>query len=129
MNLLEIPDKYVDKTTVIKNHTILTHLPCLLLRITIGLFLIFYIKHINKLYLIIFFAIIILMFSYKFFILPKTWKNYLRTVLVYTIGLILISLSSENIISTETAGLVSGILVIVDALMGLQTRHIFSQIY
>lgn len=127
---MEIPDKYVDTTTVIKNHTILTHLPCILLRITIGLFLIFYIKNINKLYLIIFFAIIVVMFSYKFFILPKTWKNYLRTVLVYSIGLIVlsISLANENIISTETAGLVSGILLIVDALMGLQTRHIFSQI-
>ena len=62
------------------------------------------------------------MFTYKFFKLPNVWKVYLRTVLFYAIVFFLVT-KYENKYNN-----VAGTLIIVDALMGLQSRHMFEQI-
>ena len=72
--------------------------------------------------IIILAVFIVIAFSYKFYKLPNVWKVYLRTVLVYFIVLIL-SLKYNNRYNN-----ISGTLIIVDALMGLQSRHIFDRI-
>lgn len=115
-----IPGLLQDPITIVKNHTLKTYIICVLLRITLGLLIIT--NKIPKNILIIICLFIIITFSYKFYKLEKVWKVYLRTILVYTIvlGLILIFNNQYN--------QVSGILIIIDALMGLQSRHIFDRI-
>jgi hypothetical protein len=115
-----IPELLKDPTTIVKNHTLKTYIFCVLIRITLGLLIIT--NKIPKNILIINCLFIIIGFSYKFYKLEKVWKVYLRTILVYTIvlGLTLIFNNQYN--------QVSGSLIIIDALMGLQSRHIFDRI-
>ena len=64
-------------------------------------------------------------FTRKLFMLRSVWKTYLRAVLVYGLIVMLISynvfVSPVNNIST-----VIGILLLMDVLMGIQSKHIFS---
>ena len=90
------------------------------LRICIGLLIITDNISKNIIQLLSFF--IVFMFTYKFFKLPNVWKVYLRTVLFYAIVFFLVT-KYENKYNN-----VAGTLIIVDALMGLQSRHIFEQI-
>lgn len=115
-----ISEIFRDETTIVKNHTLKTHLFCIFLRITLGILVIKQIIPINLLLLISLFVIII--FTNKFFKLPNVWKVYLRTVIVY----LLVGLSAY--IYKEKYSSVNGTLIIVDALMGLQSRHIFERI-
>jgi TRAP-type C4-dicarboxylate transport system permease large subunit len=115
-----IPDFLKDNTTIVKNHTLKTHIFCILLRIIIGLLVIS--NNIPKKILQILCIFIIITFTYKFFKLTHIWKVYLRTVLSYSIVLFLIS-KYDN-----TYNSVAGSIIIVDSLMGLQSRHIFEQI-
>jgi len=115
-----IPEIFRDNTTFIKNHSLNTYMFCVLLRIILGLGIIT-----NKLpakFIIILSVLVIIVFSNKFIKLPKVWKNYLRTVIVYSIVLML------TVLFNNKYNYVSGILIIVDALMGLQTRHIFDRL-
>ena len=111
---MDITDRLIDKTTVLKNHTVWTHLFCILLRITLGISIIKgWLSLKSASYLAI---IIVLVFGRKFITNNKTWKVYLRTTLVYTI-----------VMTTRFTHLpkeIVGTLVIVDALMGLQSRRI-----
>ena len=115
-----IPEILRDKTTIIKNHTLKTYIFCILLRILFGL-----LTMTNKIpisILQIISIIIIVMFSYKFIKIEKIWKNYLRTILIYSIILFIITKFDTKYIE------IAGLLIIVDALMGLQSYHIFNQI-
>jgi hypothetical protein len=115
-----IPEILRDKTTIIKNHTLKTYIFCILLRITIGLAVIM--NFVPKLILQILSIFVITMFLYKFIKIEKIWKNYLRTVLIYLIILFLITKFDTKYIE------LCGLLIIFDALMGLQTYHTFNQI-
>jgi len=115
-----IPEILRDNTTIIKDHTIKSYIFCVLLRIAIGLSIIT--DKLPTKIIIILAVFVVIAFSYKFYKLPNVWKVYLRTVLVYFIVLIL-SLKYNNRYNN-----ISGTLIIVDALMGLQSRHIFDRI-
>jgi hypothetical protein len=115
-----IPELLRDNTTIVKNHSLKTHIFCILLRISIGLLIIT--DKISKNIIQLLSLFVVLMFAYKFFKLPNVWKVYMRTVLFYTIVLFLVT-KYDNKYNN-----IAGTLIIVDALMGLQSRHIFEQI-
>lgn len=96
-----------DNTTIVKNHTIKTHIFCILLRMILGISIINGI--ITKEVLIAISLFVICTFLFKYFN-TDNWKNYLRTVLAYSVILF---------VDKNTAGTI----VIIDALMGQQTRH------
>lgn len=115
-----IPEILRDKTTLIKNHTLKTYIFCILLRISIGLLVIANKIPITILQILSIFVIV--MFLYKFIKIEKIWKNYLRTVLIYSIVLFLITKFNTKYIE------LAGLLIIFDSLMGLQSYHTFNQI-
>jgi hypothetical protein len=115
-----IPDILRDKTTLIKNHTLKTYIFCILLRIFIGLLVIADKIPVTILQILSIFVIVT--FLLKFIKIEKIWKNYLRTVLVYSIVLFLITKYKSRYIE------LAGLLIIFDSLMGLQTYHNFNQI-
>jgi len=110
------------KSTFHKDHNVFTHLGCVLLRCIIGLTIALnFNSNVDietKQYLMIFCGIIVLMFSYKFIHNANNnivvWKTYLRTVIAYTVSLGLIYKNRYDL---------AGSIIIVDALMGLQSRH------
>jgi len=110
---------FQDNTTIIKNHTMKTYIFCVLLRILLGLLIIT--NKLSKNKIIILSILVILVFLQKYIKLPLVWKVYLRTILTYTTVLILTILNNNY-------NHISGTLIIVDALMGLQSRHIFSRL-
>lgn len=111
----QLPNKLVDSTTIRKDHTWFTHLFCIFLRILIGSFLILGSNlEQKKIFIIIFMMIIILGFSSKFMNNSNTWKVYLRTAIAYSTALLFTYNDHYN---------EAGLIVIVDALMGIQSRH------
>jgi TRAP-type C4-dicarboxylate transport system permease large subunit len=115
-----IPKLLNDDTTIVKNHTLKTHIFCILLRIFIGLLIIT--NSLSKLFIQILTILVVITFTYKFFKLPNVWKVYMRTVLSYAIVLFLVTKYDTNYNN------VAGTIIIIDALMGLQSRHIFEKI-
>jgi len=115
-----IPESLRDNTTIVKNHTLKTHIFCILLRIIIGLSIIT--NSIPKNIIQILSLFVIITFTYKFFKIEHIWKVYLRTVLSYAIVLFLVTKYNDKYNN------VAGTIIIIDALMGLQSRHIFEQI-
>ena len=115
-----IPEPLRDNTTIVKNHTLKTHIFCILLRIIIGLSIIT--NSIPKNIIQILSLFVIITFTYKFFKIEHIWKVYLRTVLSYAIVLFLVTKYNDKYNN------VAGTIIIIDALMGLQSRHIFEQI-
>ena len=120
-------DIFQDNTTIVKNHTIKTYIFCVLFRILLGLLVIT--NKLRKNLIIIISLSAIIIFLYKYFKLPLVWKVYLRTILIYTTVLILTVLSTRSLNNRDNNyNNISGTLIIIDALMGLQSRHIFSRI-
>jgi len=115
-----IPEILRDKTTIVKNHTLKTYIFCVLLRIVIGLLVITNLIPITILKPLV--IVIIAVFLYKFLKIEKIWKNYLRTVLIYSIILFMLMKYDKKYIE------LCGLLIIIDSIMGLQTYHIFNQI-
>ena len=115
-----IPELLRDNTTIIKNHTIKTHIFCILLRIIIGLLIIT--DNMPKVLIQLLCLFVIIVFLYKFFKIEHIWKVYLRTVLTY--GIVLFLVTQYN----KKYNIVAGTLIIIDSLLGLQSRHIFEQI-
>lgn len=112
----------VDTTTVFykntgKGHPWYTYIWCVILRITIGL-VILYVNadSINNNYLAIYAFIVAFAFFAKFMSVSPTWKIYLRTVLSY---LIIVASYKQPQFKN-----IAGSMMIVDALMGLQSRLI-----
>jgi H+/Cl- antiporter ClcA len=120
MQIYMIPEIFKDDTTIIQNHSLKTHIFCILLRITIGILVILNIISPNLLVVLSLFVLIF--FTNKYFKLPKVWKVYLRTIIVYFI------VGSSALYYKDKYSSVNGILIIIDSLMGLQSRHIFERI-
>lgn len=115
----KIPDRLQDKETVYykknnKHHPLINYLGCIILRIILGLLI--FNNVLSPIVIYILSVLILIFFTNKFINSPITWKNYPRTVLVY--GLLPIFTKQKG---DHNYG---GLLVIVDALMGLQSRHI-----
>jgi Na+-transporting NADH:ubiquinone oxidoreductase subunit NqrB len=107
------------KKTFHKDHNVYTHLGCVLLRCVIGAIIILHTKNENtKQILMVFCMIIIIMFASKFINNSNNnivvWKAYLRPVIAYSAALGLIYNDRYDL---------SGTIIIVEALMGLQSRH------
>ena len=117
---LGIPEILRDNTTIVKNHSIKTHIFCILLRILLGILIINKTLPINIILLLSLFVMVT--FGYKYFKLPNVWKVYLRTVLIYFTVFVLIFKYGDDYRQ------VCGTLLIVDAMMGLQSRHIFERL-
>jgi hypothetical protein len=115
-----IADIVVDKTTSLyPRHTVYTHLGCICLRTVLGLVLLnSELDHKNKTRSIVLFLVILLMFGCKYlsFLAHNTvvWKAYPRTLMAYASALYLIHKNQSRS---------AGMLVLVDGLMGLQSRH------
>lgn len=118
-----IPEHLEDKNTILykknKKHTIFTYIFCIILRIIIGILIY------NKVYVFKYLSFLIpLLLSFVIFTGHKflltnnnTWKVYLRTLLV-SLTAIIISILNKN----ENTN-IAGILIIIDSLLGLQSRH------
>ena len=126
-----IPERLIDLTTIFekynKRHSIYTHLVCILLRIILGLLIYYKVKRFNSYrFVSILCILIITFFVNKVFITQnKTWKVYIRTILFYSIGLI-INTTDYYILNNynKQPRNITGLIIILDALMGLQSRHI-----
>lgn len=121
----KIPELLIDKATYLEknkpswlpeHHTQYTHLFCLLLRIFIGLSILQ--GKISTQSIIILCIVILLFFGSKYISKTVYWKNYLKTLLTYSI---ILFLQYNNI---ENKNTISGLLIIVDALLGQQSRYI-----
>lgn len=117
---MDIPAHLVDSTTLVKNHTMYTHLGCVALRCVIGLFFLLQYQQSTNENIAFFslFGVLLVFFLYKFIFVNKTWKVFLRTIITLALSIILM-LTAEK----ETAGTAVGLLLIVDGLMGLQSRY------
>ncbi len=125
--LERLEDQYTTIYKQGKRHTPYTHLGCVILRISLGLVIYFKLGIFkNILFLIILFLIVIIVFSYKLYITKnKTWKVYIRTLLFYSISLIINLLDNYKYKTfNNDSKNISGILIAIDAIMGLQSRHI-----
>ena len=114
-----IADTITDKSLVYPYHTVFTHLGCVLLRTVVGVTLINpnLTDHTRKVIIMIL-VMAILLFGIKYIKLIKKdiilWKSYLRMIVAYTSALYFIASKQENL---------AGMIVIMDALIGLQSRH------
>lgn len=121
-----IKKEFLDPSTLVKGHTILTHTPCLLLRTMIGLAIIS--GKFHKDWLLLLCLGVISLFGMKYVKYPNVWKDYYRIVFIYSIILFLILLDYGNIIDYQKYRNIIGMLVIIDALFGMTLRHIFNKI-
>ena len=119
----EIPNHLEDKNTFIyskgRRHTLFTYIFCICIRIILGL-LIYYKVSVFKylVFLIPLFLSFIIFTGSKFIKTQnKTWKVYLRTMLVSIISIII------SILNKNDNNNISGLLIIIDSLLGLQSRH------
>lgn len=126
-----IPERLIDMTTIIakqnRRHTEYTHLGCILLRILLGI-LIYYKISIFKNYnfLMFFYIMVLIAFSNKLIITKnKSWKVYIRTLIFYSLNIIINTTDKYkyNKYNKQPNNL-TGLFVIFDAIMGLQSRHI-----
>lgn len=114
-------DSIVDHSTIIKNHPKSHHLMCAFLRCMLGIFIISlssnWTKHTNKIKIVLIMMFIILS---AVFITKSTsrdtvvWKSYDRAVLAYISTACLLGLGEYKS---------AGVVIIADALMGVQSRH------
>lgn len=126
-----IPERLIDITTKVAKeggqHTAYTHLFCILIRILIGL-LIYYKYSIFKNYyfIVILYILILLTFGNKLYITKnRTWKVYIRTIIFYSLNIIINSLDKYKYkIYNNQPRNITGLFIIMDAIMGLQSRHI-----
>lgn len=107
---IDIPQNLVDKTTLYNHHNVYTHLFCILIRISLGLYLISSETISPMIYYLL--LVIVVMFGMKFNT-SNTWKCYLRTVLAYSTAYALLANGKKDY---------AGLVIITDALLGVQSR-------
>lgn len=115
-------DILVDKTTIVPNHPMVSHLGCVLFRCSLGCIAMLAkpdtITYTTKVVLVILSIIICILFGYKYFSNSwnqnPIWKVYMRTTITYAMSAILIMFDKYS---------EAGMLMTVDSLMGLQSRH------
>jgi hypothetical protein len=113
---MPLPQRLVDHHTLVKNHDWKDHLVCVLVRIIFGIAIIN--GALSNNFIFLFGLLVVSIFLYKFIYNPNTWKVYLRTALAWSVIVILEYLHVPN------ASSINGVIAIVDALMGLQSRYI-----
>lgn len=130
LNYDKIPELLIDRSTILEtkhpkylpiHHTQFTYLFCILVRILIGVLIIQ--NKIPNNIIIIFSIIVLIIFGSKYHNIVKNktnlWKNYQRHILTYIT--VLLFQNNKNIYNKNT---LSGLLIIIDALMGQQSRFI-----
>jgi hypothetical protein len=116
---MDIPEHLRDSTTFLTQHSVWTHLFCVLLRCLLAMYLwTAYDSSRDRPFFTVLCITIITIFTFKYFNV-RSWKVFSRVVLVYTTILVVL-----HVVESERAKTVAGMLVIVDALMGLQSRYI-----
>lgn len=126
-----IPDRLIDIHTVFEKnglrHNFKTHLGCVLFRTSLGLSIYYKISIFKNYYFIMsLYILVLIMFSNKLYITNNaTWKVYTRTLLLYSLNIIINTLDKYkyNIYDKQPRNL-TGLFIIFDAIMGLQSRHI-----
>lgn len=118
---MDIPAHLVDTTTLVKDHTMYTHLGCVALRCFLGLYFLLKYQQTTEenIFFVVLFGALLFFFLFKFIHVKKTWKVFLRTVITMALAIPLL-LGAEKQIARAAIGL----LLIVDALMGLQSRYV-----
>jgi hypothetical protein len=115
-----ISPKILDDTLVYKHHNEFTHMGCVLIRSTMGLVLMskkISDETVRAIMIVMIATLIIFTIKYIRLVLIKKrvlWKHYPRFILAYSVALYLLLTGRR-----ESAGT----LILVDALMGLQSRH------
>jgi hypothetical protein len=99
---------WMDPST--SNPPLYRYLGCIIIRVLMALSV--YFEIVDNKYIKIIAALAVLVFGLKYYFYPNIWKNYLRVVITYLIVLF---------VEDKT---VRSILIIMDSLMGLQSRHI-----
>jgi hypothetical protein len=119
-----IADDIVDKSTVLyPNHTVYTHLGCAVLRTIMGVVLLESSdSSVVRPLIIVVMVLSIIVFWHKYLSNvfkgdDVVWKVYLRTLLAY---------STSTYLSLAGHTQIAGALLITDALMGVQSRHMAS---
>lgn len=118
---MDLPTNLIDTTTLIPNHSVYGHFFCILIRCLVALFyLMDYDNHYKKLHTLFLgvFVALTVFFVYKYYT-TKTWKVYARSVLTLVLVLVLL-----QVVPNDRGKTVAGTLLIVDAMMGLQSRYI-----
>ena len=112
-----ISTKLVKKGIVLDKYTQYFYVLCIILRIFLGT-LVFYNK-IPQNIVYILSIIIIIIFSNKYIYNQGTWKNYSKTIISYSL-LIIFTFNNKNMNN------IGGVFVILDAILGANTRYITS---
>jgi hypothetical protein len=119
-----IADEIVDKKTArYPNHTIYTHLGCVLIRTLMGLILINAASNPQvRSAIIVIMILSLIVFGYKYLTRvvrdgDVMWKAYPRMLVAY---------SAATYLATTNRPEAAGIILIADALMGAQSRHMAS---
>lgn len=114
----DIPVRLRDSTTFLPNHTVWAHFVCVAIRCLVALyFWKVYEPDRDRLAVTILCIAILFVFTYKY-VFVKSWKVFARVVFVYSMVL-----SVLYTLSTEQAKTIAGLLVVMDAMMGLQSRY------
>lgn len=119
LNDNKIPERINDKNTVYYNqnknyHPLKNYLFCIFLRIILGILI--FNNILNSIVIYILSCLILIIFISKFINTKTNWKVYERTILLYSLVPYFTYTKSDNNYA--------GLLVIFDAIMGLQSRHI-----
>ena len=126
-----MPNRLIDFYTIYektgRKHTVKTHLGCVLLRTSLGLSIYYKLCIFKNYYFIMLLYILVLIaFSNKLYITNNaTWKVYIRTLIFYSLSIIINSLDKYKYkIFDKQPRNITGLFIIFDAIMGLQSRHI-----
>ena len=124
---MDIPLHLVDTTTFFENHSVYAHYGCVLLRSVLGMYMLLAYNALDaeRFTFIGLFGFLLAIFVAKSIMMPKkTWKVYARIVLTLTVSILLLLFAEK-----ETAKHVVGTLLIVDAMMGIQSRYTATLLY
>lgn len=109
-----------DTTLLVKDHGVYAHLGCVMLRCLIGFYFLFMFAGSveEKVFFSMLFGFLLIFFLSKFICVKNSWKAYARIVLTLALALFILHRADKS-----TARVAVGLLLIVDALIGLQSRH------
>jgi hypothetical protein len=114
---MDIPPNLIDTTTLIPNHSVWAHFGCVSIRVALAMFLwTKYSPERHRLPVTLLSVSIISLFAYKFWNV-KSWKVFARVVFTYATVLTIL-----YTVHPDRASTIAGLLVFMDAMMGLQSR-------
>lgn len=112
-----MPDRLLDKKLYVSSPNCLYKV-CIIFRLL--LIVLIYLSKVSKNFIYILCVMTILMFSIKLIIRDRTWKNYLRTIISYSMMLIITMYEKNN----KHISLI----MLFDLLMGMQSKFIQSNL-